>query len=153
MLLVPHGLMLLVPFRKGGWGVSCLFPMLFILFFSSLQSSFTHLAGCPSYLQYLVLALSCNLFILGWHTHVPLHVWLSHQSVKKYGILVHFSLGPKQTSIYYTLSNTLTKFYFPWVIQLQNFILPRLGEHQEYFGGLLTVNNIAVKENMVWGVL
>lgn len=42
VLLVPHGFVLLVPFRKGGWEVSSLFLIL-LVFFPSLQSSFLHI--------------------------------------------------------------------------------------------------------------
>lgn len=85
VLLVPHGFVLLVPFRKGGWEVSSLFPILLVFFFSiSPVILLAYLAGCPLYLQYLVLALSCNLNVLGCHTHVQLHrsllLWWSHCS-------------------------------------------------------------------------
>lgn len=69
VLLVPHGFMLLVPFRKGGVGSVLSVPhAVYLVFFISPVIIHTYLAGCPSYLQYLVLALSCNLFVLGWHT-------------------------------------------------------------------------------------
>lgn len=121
--------------EKGGRECLVCSPCCLSCFFH-LSSHHSHIFGRMSFLT----AVPCASFVLQplhpWMPHMCIYtglcpfgghtahiytciykmiilcVWLSHQSVKKYDILVHFSLGPKQTNIYYTLSNTLTKFYF-----------------------------------------